>query len=165
MYRCWCIPLLEGGRKVRSFVVFGVLVGALVLGASVAYGKWWWNSEIDVEGSSLRTEWRVVGDPKGANNYDAEILVSLPEGALAEVVSLAPNESVVVRSDNILECRSDGIEAVITYDVEPTDGAKGSRVKVSVTVDGELVGKESGRVGDPISLGVIIPALCSGTGG
>ena len=147
--------------KFRSVIVFGVLISVLVVGASVAYGKWWWNAEIDVEGSSLRTEWRVTGDPKGAANYEAEIRLSLPEGAHAELISQTPDEAVAIVADPFLECRSDGIEGVVTYDVSPLAGSKGSRVKVSVTVDGDVVGKASGRVGDPISLGVIIPASCS----
>ena len=147
--------------KFRSVIMLGVLVGVLVVGASVAYGKWWWNAEIDVEGTSLRTEWRVTGDPKGAANYEAKIRLSLPEGAHAEVLSQTPDESVAIVADPFLECRADGIEAVVTYDVAPLGGRQGARVKVSVTVDGEVVGKAAGRIGDPISLGLIIPASCS----
>ncbi len=148
--------------KFRSVIVFGVLVAVLVAGASVAYGKWWWNAELDVEGTSVKTQWRVVGDPRGAENYDAEIEFSVPPGANVEVLSQTPNETVEVRTSSILDCRRRGMEAVVTYDIEAGDDARGSHVRVSVIADDRVVARGGGKIGDPISLAMVLPATCSG---
>ena len=135
--------------KFRSVIVFGVLVAVLVAGASVAYGKWWWNAELDVEGTSVKTQWRVVGDPRGAENYDAEIEFSVPPGANVEVLSQTPNETVEVRTSSILDCRRRGMEAVVTYDIEAGDDARGSHVRVSVIADDRVAARGGGRSATP----------------
>ena len=147
--------------KFRTMVVFGVMVGVLVAGASVAYGKWWWNAELDVEGTTVKTRWAVAGDPRGRENYNAEIEVSVPPGANVDVVSQTPEETVEVRTSSILDCRRHGIEAVVIYDIEAKAHARGSRVRVSVTADDRIVARGRGKIGDPISLAMVLPATCS----
>ncbi|MCH8086517.1 MAG: hypothetical protein IIC81_01555 [Chloroflexi bacterium] len=52
--------------RIRALVLMGVLVGMLIFGAVGVYAGWYWNSQTDVEGTSLRTIWTVVGDEGAA---------------------------------------------------------------------------------------------------
>ena len=51
--------------RLRSTVVMVVVAATLLFGALVAEAGWgWWrNAEVDVDGTQLRTVWRVEGRP------------------------------------------------------------------------------------------------------
>ncbi len=148
--------------RLRTLVILGTLVAALVVGATVAYGSWWWNAHLDVEGVEVRTAWTVPDDPEGANNYGAVILVRLPMGANAEIIEVADNEIVTIQHTPALSCYPNGIEAKVTYVVQGNDAATGSYAEVWVTGDGHLLGSNQGPLGTPIKVRVIIPGTCSG---
>ena len=118
--------------RFRSMAVFGVLVGALIFGAAVAYGSWWWNAQIDVEGVDVRTVWSVTDDPEGAENYHAYIGVALPHNSKAEVIEHTKNETVRLHWTDELQCTSEGIQAKVAYFVVPLKGAVGHTVGVRV---------------------------------
>ena len=80
--------------RFKSGIALGVMVGVLIFGATIAYGSWWWNSHIDVEGVDVRTIWTVTDDPEGENNYHTDIVVRLPVNAEAEIKSQAETETV-----------------------------------------------------------------------
>ena len=148
--------------KLKATVIAGVLIGAAIFGATVAYGSWWWNAQIDVEGVDVRTIWTVVDDPEGSENYHAKIQVRLPRGAKAELVSQAKTETVVFARGRSLKCTDDGIQAKVKYKVKPLEGAEGKHVDVTVTADGEVVGHNTGKVNRTVKVKVLIPGSCSG---
>ena len=146
--------------RFRSMVVLGIAVGVLVLGATVAQG-WWWNAQIDVEGTGVSTNWTVDGGtPEDASNdYRARIKVWLPEGANAKIISTSTdNEKVTLHEDEDLSCSYDYIEARIQYRVKPIKGADGSQVDVWVNAGGQEF-PATGQVGEKIRLDVLIPAV------
>ena len=147
-------------RHLRSLVIVSVLVSLLVVGTTVAYADWgwWWNSKIDVEGTTVRTAWTVLGDLKGSGGYTAAITVTLPDGANASVLEQAGNESVVLAHDSKLSCTASSVDAIVTYNVTSPSGQPGQRVSVSVEAGGQVIGQERGRLGHDISLHVSIPA-------
>ena len=73
-----------------------MVVGALIFGLNAAYGIWWWNASIDVEGVDVRTAWTVTDDELGGESYEARIKLSAPREADAEIVEVADNEKVVI---------------------------------------------------------------------
>ena len=143
-------------------VVLGVAVGILVFGAVLAYGHWWWNAQIDVEGADVRTVWHVTDDPEGANNYTADITVTLPEDAVAQIIEVASNETVTLVTDDDLKCRASTIDSQVTYVVTAGPGATGIQAGVWVTADGVELGRKTGGLGVAIKLDVDIPGTCSG---
>ncbi len=143
--------------RTRISVVLGVFTATLIVGAAVAYAGWYWNAQIDVEGADVRTQWTVVGDPDGANNYEADIHVDLPPGAEASIEEIAWNETVTLGEDENLKCGKKGVEAEVTYNIEGLDGADGKKVNVTVTADGKKIGRGRGELGDDISVRVRIP--------
>jgi len=142
-------------------VILGVLIGALILGAAVAYGSWWWNATIRVESVKIHTAWSVVDDPDGADNYHTLIVVELPKDAEAEVEETVKAETVLLWRDFSLECRRDGIPAKVGYFVKPLEGADGNQVEVWVTTDDRReLGRAAGSVNQAIKLEILIPATC-----
>ena len=144
--------------RLRSLVVLGILAGVLIFGATVAYAKWHWNARIDVEDTLIRTVWAVdeIGSPE---DYHASIVVTLPYEAEVGDIELLPNEDVVIRRHGGLECHDDGIEAKIEYRVKALKEAKGNLVDVTiVTIDGQVLGEKTGKIGKKIKLGVVIPS-------
>ena len=67
-------------------------------------------------------------------------------------------EDVLLREDDDLECEDDGIEAEVRYKVSPLEGAQGNLVKVWVTANGEIIGKDSGPLYSSVNVEVFIPA-------
>ena len=142
--------------RIRALVLLGVLVGMLIFGAVGVYAGWYWNSQTDVEGTSLRTIWTVVGDEKGSENYHADINIALPEGAQIGDLVVAPTETLTFSTDSELDCDNDGLEAVVTFNVTG-DGPR-KKVRVTITADGKNIGRDIGALGENIAVSVVIPA-------
>ena len=142
--------------RIRALVLLGVLVGMLIFGAVGVYAGWYWNSQTDVEGTSLRTIWTVVGDEKGSENYHADINIALPEGAQIGDSVVALTETLTFSTDSELECDDDGLEAVVTFNV--IDDGPGKKVRVTITADGKNIGRDIGNLGEEIVVKVDIPA-------
>ena len=147
--------------RIKAAVVLVVLVGTLLAGVATAYGFWWWNAEIDVEGVNVRTIWSVVDDEAGQESYLARIKIGVPLGAHAEVKVKADTETVSIRPSPHLACLSGGIEAEVVYTVTPLRRATGTQVEVSVTANGQEIGSGAGLVGERIEVNVVIPGNCS----
>ena len=146
--------------RMRLLVLAAVLVGMLAFGAIAVYAGWYWNAQIDVEGVDLRTQWTVTDDPDGQNNYQARIVVKVPNDADASVVAQANSERVVLNHTGGLECGGDGIEIQVDYVILPVDGASGTQVEVSVTANGAVIGSGTGTVDDNIKLrDLVIPGV------
>ncbi|MBF8267142.1 MAG: hypothetical protein HW388_650 [Dehalococcoidia bacterium] len=143
--------------RIRSLAVLGVLVGMLLFGATVAYAGWYWNARVNVEGTTVRTIWSVAGDNDGSNNYAAAIGILLPEGAQATLISKVDQETVTIGTDPSLECDSEEIEGVVTYNVTPLTKEVGRMVRVTVKADGVSIGQGVGRLGEDIRVDVSIP--------
>ena len=142
--------------RIRALVLMGVLAGMLIFGAVGVYAGWYWNSQTDVEGTSLRTIWTVVGDEDGSEDYHAAINIALPEGAQIGSSIVASTETVTFSSDSELDCDYDGLEAVMTFNV--IGDGPGKKVKVTITADGKLIGVDIGDLGENIAVSVVIPA-------
>ena len=136
-----------------------------------------WNAHVKVENTTKKnatvgTGWGVTDDKTGPRTiYDAEITVTLPEGAHASVTKVAPqgHETVVLNSSPGLTCGPNGIEAIVTYRVSAQPGAKGSEVGVNVAIGagekppptGGVLGQATGQVGQDITVHVVIPGSCA----
>ena len=142
--------------RIRALVLLGVLVGMLIFGAVGVYAGWYWNSQTDVEGTSLRTIWTVEGDEDGSQNYHADINIALPEGAQIGSPVVALTETLTFSTDSELECDDDGLEAVVTFNV--IDDGPGKKVRVTITADGKNIGRDIGNLGEEIVVKVDIPA-------
>ena len=147
--------------RFRAAVVLVVLVGTLLAGVATVYGFWWWNAEIDVEGVEVRIIWSVVDDEAGQDNYHARIKIHVPLDAEAEIKGQADTETVSIHRSKDLACQSGGIETGVDYVVTPLQGATGSQEEVSVTANGQVIGSNTGTVGERIDVNVIIPGNCS----
>ncbi|MBI4282543.1 MAG: hypothetical protein HY672_03535 [Chloroflexi bacterium] len=143
--------------RIRSLTVLGVLAGMLLFGAVAVQAGWYWNARVDVEGTTVRTIWSVVGDNDGSSSYTAAIGILLPEGAQATLLSKADQETVTIGTDPSLECASEEVEGVVTYNVTPLAGAVGRMVRVTVKADGVSVGQGIGELGEDIRVDVSIP--------
>ena len=148
--------------RLRSIVSLGAFVAVLVLGTAVAFGShnWWWNAQIDVEGTDVRTVWSVHDDPDGAGNYEASITLTIPNEADASIVSQSSNETVELKSNGGLECTSQGIEAKAVFRVYSQEGPAWNEVVVSVTADGTKIGSGTGALGGIVQVDVLIPGTC-----
>ena len=142
--------------RIRALVLLGVLAGMLIFGAVGVYAGWYWNSQTDIEGTSLRTIWTVEGDEDGSQNYHADINIALPEGAQRGSPVVALTETVTFSSDSELDCDDEGLEAIVTFNV--TGDGPGTKVKVTITVDGIVIEEDKGHLGEEIEVKVDIPA-------
>jgi hypothetical protein len=141
---------------------------ALLFGAAVVHAGWEWNAHVNVENAKLGLGWGVIDDVNGAKDYSALITVTLPEGASASVVKVAPNETVVLNSGAGLTCGPDGIEAIVAYKVSPLNGATGTQVAVTVATvagqkpaaTGDVLGAGTGQVGEDINVRILVPGSC-----
>ena len=155
-------------KRIRVLVMVGVLAAFLAFGGGLAYayGDWFWNAQIDVQGVDVRTQWQVVDEDGVAlhgeeDSYRATIRVVLPRDAEASIVARAATESVALTSSAKLECSADGIEARVLYKVKDIgNDALSDTVIVTVTADGVVVGTASGGFGEKIELNVSIPGSC-----
>ncbi len=150
--------------RFKSMAVSGVILGALILGATIAHGGWSWNAAIDVEGAEVRTAWTVVDDPNGEYNYFTKITLKLPLGAESTIIEQSNTETVVESVGGNLECTADGIEARVAYNVKSQPGAVGTEVEVWVTADGQELTRRTHVVDDRFRTEkFLIPGVtCSG---
>ena len=63
-----------------------------------------------------------------------------------------------LKTDTDLECKSDGVEAEVYYEVEALDGALADKVVVWVSADGVVLNEATGYVNENIKLQFLIPA-------
>ena len=153
-------------KRFKAFLVLGVLVGTLIFGLTMAYGVWWWNSTVDVEGSELRTVWEILDDADCAYCYSADVTIRVPKEANAEVVEQGTNESVSIQKTKKLDCLSNGIETTVNASISGQAGATGTQAKVTLIVDGAVVSEQTGAVGSTISQDIVLPSTCgAGSGG
>ena len=85
-------------------------------------------------------------------NYHAKIELRVPKGASFTLLEQADTEMVRLKMDKDLECKSDGIEAEVSYKVRPLSGAQADKVVVSA------LDEASGDFHEKIELKVLIPA-------
>ena len=133
--------------RLRSLVVLGVLVGVLIFGSVLAQGAWYWNAwywnawywnaEGSGEGVDFRTAWNVADDQTDESidgdefNYHATIELRVPQGAdFTLMAANAAVETVSLIEDPSLECKADGVESEVAYEVEPLENAQGNKVMV-----------------------------------
>ena len=151
--------------RLKFAIALTVLVGVLIFGATAAHGLWWWNSQIDVEGTVVRTIWTVVDDQTEQpidhemDNFHARIKVKLPKKARVEILKSVKYETVILKKSKNLECKSDGIEAKFIYRVSSLGHVDANKVVVTLmTAGGEYIGSATGHIGENIKLQVLIPA-------
>ncbi len=149
-------------RKLRLMLVFGVVAAVLLLGTTVAQAGWgwWWNAQIDVEGTEVHVEWTVKdGIAQGqAEKYFAEIAVSLPDGAQAIIQTDAETEDVTLLSSTALQCTAGGVEGQVQYTVSRLHGGTGGgEVSASITADGAVIATGNGKLGKPFTVNAFIP--------
>ncbi len=144
---------------IKSLVMTLLLLGMLAFSGGVAQAGWYWNSAINVEGVDIRTRWTVDrgADPAAAYDYFAVIKGAVPEGVQPQIMAKADTETVATKAGSLLGCYSNGIDAYAQYSVAALDGADGTRVDVTVTADGQVVGRAWGRIGQTIGLRLFIP--------
>lgn len=152
--------------RLRSVVILGVLAGMLVFGAAVAYGSWWWNAQVDVEGVKIRTIWTVLDDETGEQDYGAKIIIYKPEDAKARLLSKEPNERVRIKDKETLDCLAEGIELKVKSRVFPlTADAAGTVAKLTVKTVGkhaQVLGEATGPLDEFMKVKVVVPgATCS----
>jgi hypothetical protein len=155
--------ILVGGTVMRRTKLLAALVAILAVmafgaGAAQAYWGWYWNAEIDVEGTDLRTAWTVVGGD--SDDYFADIRVSVPRGADADVIDVADHERVSTSARGSLSCDSGSVETVVTFKVSATDkdADENAWVEVELTANGDSIGTAAGRVGKRITVRADVPA-------
>ena len=146
--------------SLRFIVVGAVLAGTTLFGALAAHGTWWWNSNIDVEGTEVRTVWEVTDDQHHLYSYMADFLVMVPKDVRAVVVEQGSNETVTVRKSRKLQCLQDLMEVRVQGKVSALDGTTGTQAKITLTANGVPVGEKSGEVGSVIDQTVLVEAVC-----
>ena len=138
-------------------------MGVLTFGAVAAHAFWWWNAQINVEGTDIHTTWKVAG-PEGTallaedNKFKPQIYATLPEGTAAVVESQAKTERVHLRVSNALQCQPNGVPAVVEYRVAHKGQTEGKTVIAKVTLnDGIVLDQAQGELNQRINLKVLIP--------
>ena len=113
---------------------------------------------------NFRTAWTVVDSQTNESidgdelNYHAKIELRVPKGASFTLLEQADTEMVRLKMDKDLECKSDGIEAEVSYKVRPLSGAQADKVVVSASANGVVLDEASGDFHEKIELKVLIPA-------
>ena len=150
--------------RMRSLVVIAVLMATIIFGSTLASAGWgwWWNAQLDVEGTEVHTEWTVTDDQDNtvdgeADRFRALIKITLPDGADAALVAQADTETVVLQYSSSLECKVDGIEAEIETKVTALGQVAGMKVAVVVTADGQDVDSVTGHLNESLNQQVLIP--------
>ena len=145
--------------KFRALVAGIVVVGTLVFGSLVAHGSWWWNTAIEAEGvGEFRVVQTVLDGSLGAESYRSRVLVRLPKDTDAELVDVAPNETVLVKENRRLECLEDAVQVTVMAKVDVkgrrnVDGAGTTWQLELIDDDGNVVADGTGPVGRIIRLG------------
>ena len=155
-------------RYIRSLIAVAAVAVLLLVAAGVALAMddwgWWWNAQVDVEGTVVKTEWTVdEGFPlDAADDYKAKITITLPEGADAEILSQAYNETVILKSDDDLECTTDGVEAKFKFKVtplEPVEACSDHVVEIALNVNGQWIAMSTGVLNESIVQPAVISAV------
>jgi len=144
-------------RQLKVVAVLGVLAGALIFGAVVAHGSWWWNSTLNVEGVELRTIWEITDSTESLYSYSAAFTVIVPSKAEAAIIETGTNETVTIKRSKKLACLSNGVQVRVDGKVSAEAGATGTQAKITLTADGVVVGEKAGAVGQTISQQVLLP--------
>ena len=160
--------------KLKSAVILSALLVAMIWGATVAQGGWWWNGwwwngwwwdgASSAEIGDLRTAWTVedslIGDSIDGDefNYFTSIVLRLPQKSGFELLEQAAVENVKLMEVGWLRCEAGGIQGEVTYDVEPLDGAQGDKVVAWVTVNGLEVQRATGVLNEKLKLQFFAPA-------
>jgi len=148
-------------RRMKLLAALFAIVAVMGIGAGAAqaYWGWYWNAEIDVEGTSLRTAWTVVGGD--SDDYFTDVHVSVPRRTEVEVIEFAESyESVSISSRGSLSYDSNSVEALVTFKVSATDkdADENAWVEVELTANGKSIGTADGRVGKRITVRTDVPA-------
>jgi hypothetical protein len=148
-------------RRIKLLAaLFAILaVMALGTGAAQAYWGWYWNAEIDLEGTSLRTAWTVTDGDQ--DDYFAYIRVSVPRKAKAELLDLAEgHERVKISTQGRLSCDRNSVDAIVTFNVKAVGkgASRKGNVEVDITANGKTIGVADGRLGKRITLKLDVPA-------
>ena len=149
--------------RFRLLVMTVVVLGVLLFGAVVAHAGWSWNSQINVEGVEVRTEWTVVDDQTG-QSYDSEsasfhttITATFPTNAVVEVLATADTESVEVQRDGNLQCKADGVEAEFVYNVSSGVGVNTNKMVATIYAGGQYLDEVTGHLDENLKFQVMIP--------
>ena len=144
--------------RFRTILILGVMVGALIFGATVAHGYWYWNAQFEVENVDARSIWMVNGDEDGSENYHADIIVSLPKNVDTVIdYQTTAHETISFKYVKKLKCTSTGIQAKVKIKVTPLAGADGTSATLNVTPDGQLVGTKTRPLGQWFTKKVVLP--------
>lgn len=147
-------------RRMKLLAALFAIVAVMAFGAGAAQAwGWYWNAEIDLEGTSLRTAWTVAGGDQ--DDYFADIRVSVPRRAKAKILEVAEgHERVSIRSHRGLSCDRNSVDAIVTFKVKAiSEGvSREGNVEVDITANGRTIGAADGRLGKKISVKLEVPA-------
>ena len=110
-----------------------------------------WNAHVIVDQATIKPNtlglgWGIPDAQPGDRNYHAQIMVTLPTQATADIQKRDPNlETVSWNTRPDLSCGPDYIEADVTYLVTAKPGATGSKVAISIA---KVAGHKPGPTGD-----------------
>ena len=124
-------------RLRRSLTITTVMAVLALLMVQAVQAAWFWNAELDVEGTEVHAAWSVTDDD-AQDDYRALIVVRYPKGSDVSVVSqLTEDENVVLIPSRRLKQTNAGVEIEATFLVIPTRGADGRDVQVSILAPGQ----------------------------
>lgn len=143
----------------RKLYTLGLLAGLAMwlFIIPAAAGGWFWNAQLDVEGTEVHLVWSV-DDPDGANNYRANNGFSYPRGIDVTVVALlTENEKVYLTPSKKLATTDGGIEVQARFHIVSLNGANDKTVSVAITAGGQQIASAQGSVGDVLVLSGVVP--------
>ncbi len=81
------------------------------------------------------------------------------------LVGAASNETVTIKTSKNLGCLVNGIEVNVDGKVTALEGATGTEAKMTVSVDGVVVGEKYGKIGKWIKQSLVVSGSCSDADG
>ncbi len=134
-----------------------ILLVVGIIAAPSALAGWFWNAQLDVQGTDVRLVW-TVDDPDGADLYKAKIEFEYPEGAKVVLVNrMTDKERVKLEEDDDLSATRRGLEVQAEFKISPLKGADGHTASVSIVADGVVLASGTGPVGKEIKLSTTVP--------
>ena len=145
----------------RKHVLVGIIAfGALFISAAVAFAGWEWNARFDVQGVDTRVRWTVV-DGANANDYKAQIVLYVPQGVEAKLVSqMTDLETAKVRTSPKLKCVPSGAEVEATVRIVPRENSGGSLGSVSLVANGAIIDQATGSLQQEIVVKGVLNVVC-----